>query len=107
MNDLIDWYLILFYIHNLDMAIKSLADGISSTDSQILDRICEKILPRIYHQIDKLIVEPYSMKRILLIINFSQVYSLSLLNFPEVIFGRYTIFNFVRFNEQKTGNHYS
>jgi len=32
----------------------NMIDGISSTDNQILDRICEKILPRIYHQIDKL-----------------------------------------------------
>src|SRR5437660_1072240 len=33
-----------FYIHNLDLIIKSLSDGICSIDNEILDKICEKIL---------------------------------------------------------------
>ncbi|CAF1217742.1 unnamed protein product [Rotaria sordida] len=74
-----------FYIHDLDMSIKPMSNDNSSIDNQILDRICEKILPRIYHQVEKLTVELHSMKRILSTINFPQLYSLSLVNFEEEI----------------------
>ncbi|CAF1346940.1 unnamed protein product, partial [Rotaria sordida] len=57
----------------------------SSIDNQILDRICEKILPRIYHQVEKLTVESHSMKRILPTVNFPQLYSLSVVNFQEEV----------------------
>ncbi|CAF1281091.1 unnamed protein product [Rotaria sordida] len=74
-----------FYIQDLDMSIKPMSNDNSSIDNQILDRICEKILPRIYHQVEKLTVELHSMKRILPTINFPQLYSLSLVNFEEEI----------------------
>ena len=77
-----------FYIHNLDMTIKPMCNGNSSIDNKIVDRICEKILPRICHQVEKLIVESHSMKRILTV-NFPQLYSLSLVNFQEEILLQY------------------
>ncbi|CAF3862379.1 unnamed protein product [Rotaria sp. Silwood1] len=75
------------YIHHLDMTINSSFDHIIPIDKQI-SRICEKILPRIQHQIERLTVEPHSIKPILSF-NYRQLYSLSLVNFPEKIFLRY------------------
>jgi hypothetical protein len=48
----------------------------SSVDTQFLSRICEKILPRIHHQIQKLTVEQDSMQQILHAANYPQLYSL-------------------------------
>jgi hypothetical protein len=90
------------YILDLDMTdimtINSLYDQ-TSIDPQILPRICEKILPWIHHQIQKLTSEQYSMKQILLAANYPQLYSLSLINFQEEILYQYLTgmaFNFVR-----------
>ena len=81
------------YIRDLDMTtimnINSLYDQTSSIDTQVLSRICEKILPRIHHQVNKLTVEQYSMKQILLTANYPQLYSLSLINFQEEILYQY------------------
>ncbi len=57
-----------FYIRNLNMTsmtMKSFYDRTYSIDDQVLDRICKNILPRIYHQVNELIVEQYSMERVL------------------------------------------
>jgi hypothetical protein len=54
-----------FYVRHLDMSINSSFDRISSTDNEVLLRICEKILPRIHDQVTKLTIEPHSIKRIL------------------------------------------
>jgi len=93
------------YIRDLDMTdimtINSLYDQTSSIDTQILSKICSKILPRIHHQVHKLTIEQYSMKQILLAANYPQLYSLSLINFEEKILYQYltgTLFNFIRFN---------
>jgi len=90
------------YILDLDMTdimtINSLYDQ-TSIDPRILPRICEKILPWIHHQIQKLTIEQYSMKQILLAANYPQLYSLSLINFHEEILYQYLtgmVFNFVR-----------
>jgi hypothetical protein len=81
------------YIRDLDMTdiitINSLYDQTSSIDTQILSKICSKILPRIHHQVHKLTVEQYSMKQILLAANYHQLYSLSLINFEEKILYQY------------------
>ncbi|CAF4402070.1 unnamed protein product [Rotaria magnacalcarata] len=53
-----------FYTHSLDMTsmtMKSYFDRIYSIDSQLLDRICQNILPRIHRQVHELIVEQHSM----------------------------------------------
>jgi hypothetical protein len=93
------------YIRDLDMTdirtINSLYDQTSSIDTQILSKICSKILPRIHHQVHKLTIEQYSMKRILDAVNYPQIYSLSLINFEEEILYQYLtgiLFYFIRFN---------
>jgi hypothetical protein len=81
------------YIHHLDMTtvmnINSMYDQSSSIDTEVLSRICEKVLPQIHHQVHKLTVEQDSMKRILLADNYRQLYSLSLINFHEEILHQY------------------
>jgi hypothetical protein len=91
------------YIRDLDMtnimAFNSLYDETSSIDTQVLSRICEKILSRIHHQVHKLTVEEYSMQQILLAANYPQLYSLSLINFQEEILYQYLTgirFDFIR-----------
>ena len=95
------------HIRNLDvvsMIIKSNFDRTISIDNRVLSRICEKILPRIHHQLNELTVEQHSMKRILLTVNYPQLYSLSLVNFQEEILFQYltgTLLNFVHFKLTK------
>jgi hypothetical protein len=89
------------YVRDLDMTtitnINSLYDQISSIDTEVLSRICEKILPRIHHQVHKLTVEQYSMKQIL-VANYPQLYSLSLINIDAEILHQYlTGFDSIRF----------
>ncbi|CAF0728294.1 unnamed protein product [Rotaria sp. Silwood1] len=90
------------YIHHLNMTtmtIMSVFDHIFSIDNQVLDRSCEKILPRIHHQVNQLTVEPHSMDR-LLAINYSQLYSLSLDVFQDKMVLQYlksTSFRFIRY----------
>ncbi|CAF4176758.1 unnamed protein product [Rotaria sp. Silwood2] len=76
------------YIHNLDLTVKSSFIHNSSTNNQILDRICEKILPQIHDQVNELACEPHSIERIL-IIDYPELYSLSLINFQKEIFSQY------------------
>ncbi len=90
------------YGRDLDMTnimnINSLYDR-TSIDTAVLPRICEKILPRIHHQVHKLSVEQHSMSQILLAANYPQLYSLSLINFQEEILYQYLTgmtFSFVR-----------
>ncbi|CAF2931502.1 unnamed protein product [Rotaria sp. Silwood2] len=80
------------YICNLDMTsmtMKSFYNCIYSMDNQVLDRICKNILPRIHHQVNELIVDQHSMERVLLTINYSQLYSLSLIDFQEDVLLKY------------------
>jgi hypothetical protein len=53
------------HIRNLDttsMTIQSYYDRTFSIDNNVLSKICEKILPRIHHQLNELIVEQNSVK---------------------------------------------
>jgi hypothetical protein len=91
------------YIHDLDMTTIMTNDSIYnhtfSMDTQVVSRICQKVLPRIDHQIHKLTIEECSMKPILLAANYPQLYSLSLINFDEEILYQYLtgiVFIFVR-----------
>ncbi|CAF4042645.1 unnamed protein product [Rotaria sp. Silwood2] len=75
-----------FYIRNLNMTsmiMKSYYDRIYSIDNQVLDRIYKHILPRIYHHVNKLIVEQHSIERVLHTISYPQLYSLTLMDFPQ------------------------
>ncbi|CAF3653199.1 unnamed protein product [Rotaria sp. Silwood1] len=84
------------YIHSLDMTsmtMKSYLDRIYSIDNQLLDRICQNILPRIHHQVNELIVEQHSMEHVIHTINYPQLFSLSLIDFQEEILLNYLIDN--------------
>ncbi|CAF4978990.1 unnamed protein product [Rotaria sp. Silwood1] len=79
-----------FYIHNLDMTMKSSSDDTSSISDQVLNRICKNILPRIHHHVNKLTVEPHSLKHILFNGNiYPQLFSLSFINFQEEMLYQY------------------
>jgi len=71
------------------MTMKSFYDRIYSIDNQVLDRICKNILPRIYHQINELIVEQYSIERVLHTINYPRLYSLTLMDFSDEMLFNY------------------
>jgi hypothetical protein len=86
------------YISHLNLTNKTLLNGKSPIANQFLNRICEKILPRIHHKINKLTVQPLSMKCILLPINYPQLHSLSLVNFKQKVLLQHLtgiFFNFV------------
>ena len=71
-------------IRHLDMTIRTIksVEGQSfSIDNQVLSKICGKILCRIQHHVHGLTLEPSSMKRILLAADYSQLHSLSLVDF--------------------------
>ncbi|CAF4340298.1 unnamed protein product, partial [Rotaria sp. Silwood2] len=97
-----------FYILNLNMTsktMKSFYDHVYLIDNQVLDRICKNILPRIYRQINELIVEQYSMERVLHTINYPQLYSLTLMDFSEEVLFNYLTNNTILrklLNEQIT-----
>ncbi|CAF3173951.1 unnamed protein product [Rotaria sp. Silwood2] len=75
------------YINNLNMTdtmtINSFYEQPCSIDAQVISKISEKILPRIHDQVHKLTIEEFSIKPILLAVNYPQLYSLSLINFQE------------------------
>ncbi|CAF2474245.1 unnamed protein product [Rotaria sp. Silwood2] len=93
------------HVRNLDttsMTIKSYDDRTFSIDNHVLDRICEKILPQLRHQLNALTVEQNSVEHILTV-NYSQLYPLSLVNFEEEILFQYLtgtllIVNFIHIN---------
>lgn len=75
-----------FYIHKVNLTsvkIKSCFDRTFSLDDQILHKICTNILPKIYDQINELIVEQCSMECILQNINYPALHSLTLIDFSE------------------------
>ncbi|CAF1424026.1 unnamed protein product [Rotaria sordida] len=77
------------YIYHLDFSIEAFNNYNSSTYTHILDRICSKILPRINQKVTKLTVDPLSMERILGAIDYSQLHSLSFVNFEPKILSRH------------------
>ncbi|CAF4823396.1 unnamed protein product, partial [Rotaria sp. Silwood2] len=76
-------------LDTMSMVIKSYYDRNFSIDKNVLLKICEKILPRIHHQLNELIVEQNSMEYILFTVDYPQLYSLSLVNFQEDILFQY------------------
>ncbi|CAF0767868.1 unnamed protein product [Adineta steineri] len=80
-----------FYIQNLNltlMTMKSFYQRTFSLHKQVLSNICRNILPKIHDQVKQLVIEQHSIERILTH-NYSQLYSLSLVNFEEEILFRY------------------
>jgi hypothetical protein len=92
------------YIQNLDitdMTMNSYYKRSFSVHEQVLSRICENLLPKIRNQIKKLVIEQQSIERILTF-NYSQLYSLSFVNFNEdrllqYLTGMFLILNFPLF----------
>ncbi|CAF1139088.1 unnamed protein product [Adineta steineri] len=79
------------YIQNLNitlMTIKSFYQRTFSIHEQVLSNICENILPSIHDQVKQLAIEEHSIERILTH-NYSQLYSLSLVDFKEEILYQY------------------
>ena len=74
-----------FIIHHLDFVIKRNDIPNSSVYTQILDRICSKILPEINEKVYKLTVDQFSMEYILGTIDYPQLHSLSLVNYQSKI----------------------
>ncbi|CAF2668198.1 unnamed protein product [Rotaria sp. Silwood2] len=71
------------YIRDLDFTV----NDISEECHQFFDRFSTSILPRIHHQIKKLTLEQFSIERLLYIVDYPQLYSLSLVfSQPETIF---------------------
>ena len=69
-----------------------------SVDKQVLNRICEEILPRINNKINKLTVDRHSMERILRAVDYPQLYSLSFVNFqPDTLLQHLTGILFITF----------
>ncbi|CAF2102204.1 unnamed protein product [Rotaria magnacalcarata] len=67
------------YIRDLDFTA-------NDASQEFLDRLCTSILPRIHHQINKLTLGQLSIERLLHIVDYPQLYSLSLVFCqPEII----------------------
>ncbi len=74
------------YTHDFNFAIESITNHHSSMCNDILDRICEEILPRINQKVTRLTLEPFSIERILGTVDYPQLYSLSFVNCqPNII----------------------
>ncbi|CAF1036506.1 unnamed protein product [Rotaria sordida] len=82
------------YIRNLDMTsmtMKSCFDLVYSIENKVLSRISKNILPRIHHQVNELTLEQDSMEHILHRIHYPRLYSLSLIDFQEVLIKYLTV----------------
>ena len=68
-------------VSEMNLTNSTLLDDTSPIASQLVNRMCEEILTRSHRKIIKLIVQPMTMKCVLLPVNYSQLRSLVLLNF--------------------------
>jgi hypothetical protein len=78
------------YVRELDFTIKSWDDSISPMNDLIIDRVCEKILPYINDKIIKLTLEPNSIERVLRVVDYPKLSSLSLTNFSKKTLQHFT-----------------
>ncbi len=78
------------YVRELDFTIKSWDDSISPMNDLIIDRVCEKILPYINDKIIKLTLEPNSIERVLRVVDYPKLSSLSLMNFSKKTLQHFT-----------------
>ncbi|CAM4963719.1 unnamed protein product [Rotaria socialis] len=72
-----------FYTHHLDLTVRPLCYYTSPVNTQIFDRIRTQVLPRIHQKLNKITVDPLSMECILGTIYYSELNSLSLVNFQS------------------------
>ena len=78
-----------FYTRILDMTcvkMELLPERVYSTDDHVRERICQNVLSRINHQVDELIINQPSIKRVLHTIDFPQLHSLLLIDLNETSF---------------------
>ncbi|UJR34375.1 hypothetical protein I4U23_021783 [Adineta vaga] len=74
------------YVHHTDLIINRDDIQNSLAEIDILQRICSKILPRINDKTTKFTLEPLSVERILNIVDYPQLHSLSFVNFqPKIL----------------------
>ncbi|CAF3239631.1 unnamed protein product, partial [Rotaria sp. Silwood2] len=94
------------YIHNLDFEMKRDYIHNQPKGTYFLDRICNKVLPRINTKILKLTLEPLSMERVIGAVDYPNLYSLSLVNYhqPETLLEHLTstVINLISFYESLT-----
>ena len=87
------------YTRILDMTCirtELLPDRVYSTNDHVRQRICQNVLSRIDHQVNKLIIDQPSIKQVLHDIDYPQLHSLSLIDFNERSF-----FDFLKGNSSR------
>jgi len=87
------------YTRILDMTcvrMELLPDRVYSTDDHVRERICKNVLSRINHQVNELIVDQPSIKRVLHTTDYPQLHSLSLIDLDERSF-----FDFLKGNSSR------
>jgi hypothetical protein len=85
------------YTRILDMTcmkMKLYPNRIYSTDDHVRERICKNVLPRTNHQVEELIIDQPSIKRVLHTTDFPQLHSLLLIDLDETSF-----FDFLKGNQ--------
>jgi hypothetical protein len=88
------------YVRVLDFTIKSWDDSISSMNDLVINQVCEKILPHINDKIIKLTLKPNAIERVLRVVDYPKVSSLSLMNFSEkALIQHLTGDDFLEFNK--------
>ncbi|CAF3413958.1 unnamed protein product [Rotaria sp. Silwood2] len=73
------------FTNSLNFVLTTLTDDILSISDPILDRFCKNILPRIHYNVKSLILNSFSMERILLAGDYPNLTELKIYNFNEKI----------------------
>jgi hypothetical protein len=85
------------YIRILDMTcmkMKNHSYDIYSIDDHVCERICQNVLSRINDQVNELIMDQSSIKRVLHTIDYPQLHSLSLIHIDQTSFFDFLQSNF-------------
>ena len=77
------------HVHHLNFAVKTFNSSSHWTYKNILQRICEHILPRINDKVIELTLAPLSIEYVLSNVAYPQLRSLSFSNFEPEILSRY------------------
>ena len=77
------------FTRTLDMTClktESFLNRVYSIDDHVLERICKDVLPRLNDQVNELIIDQHSIKRVLHGSDYHQLVSLSLMDLDETFF---------------------
>ncbi|CAF1111668.1 unnamed protein product [Adineta ricciae] len=77
------------FIRDLNFTRELMPNNTCSIENHILDKICERILPKINDKVNKLTLEPISIERILSNLEYPKLDCLSLVNFQQEILLKY------------------